>query len=74
MPWDRGSLEDVKAAYATATPRDYIAVISLFRPGPRSGVGCPALHRARPGAAPTPPHPDLEPVLCDTYGVTIWPE
>jgi len=29
---------------------------------------------ARHGAAPDYPHPDLEPVLTDTYGVTIWHE
>lgn len=35
----------------------------------------PALYiAARHGAAPVYPHPDLEPVLRDTYGVTIWHE
>lgn len=35
----------------------------------------PALNiAARHGAAPAYPHPDLEPVLRDTYGVTIWHE
>lgn len=55
-------------------PQDVIADISLFRPGPVAG-GMPALYiAARHGAAPTYPHPDLEPVLADTYGVTIWHE
>ncbi|MFD3657792.1 hypothetical protein [Streptomyces sp. NPDC058620] len=55
-------------------PQDVIADISLFRPGPVQG-GMPALYiAARHGAAPTYPHPDLEPVLADTYGVTIWHE
>ncbi|MET9103763.1 DNA polymerase III subunit alpha [Streptomyces antibioticus] len=55
-------------------PRDVIADISLFRPGPVAG-GMPALYiAARHGAEPTYPHPDLEPVLADTYGVTIWHE
>ncbi|WP_188279000.1 OB-fold nucleic acid binding domain-containing protein, partial [Streptomyces sp. CBMA370] len=54
--------------------QDVIADISLFRPGPVSG-GMPALYvAARHGAAPAYPHPDLEPVLRDTYGVTIWHE
>ncbi|EPH46902.1 putative Error-prone DNA polymerase [Streptomyces aurantiacus JA 4570] len=53
---------------------DVIADISLFRPGPVSG-GMPALFiAARHGAAPRYPHPDLEPILADTYGVVIWHE
>ncbi|MCZ0999688.1 hypothetical protein O1M63_18730 [Streptomyces mirabilis] len=54
--------------------QDVIADISLFRPGPVSG-GMPALFiAARHGAAPHYPHPDLEPILNDTYGVVIWHE
>ncbi|WP_329529544.1 DNA polymerase III subunit alpha [Streptomyces sp. NBC_01462] len=53
---------------------DVIADISLFRPGPVSG-GMPALFiAARHGAEPHYPHPDLEPILNDTYGVVIWHE
>ncbi|MER5549759.1 DNA polymerase III subunit alpha [Streptomyces sp. NPDC002589] len=55
-------------------PQDVIADISLFRPGPVAG-GMPALYiAARHGAKPSYPHRDLEPVLADTYGVTIWHE
>ncbi|WP_393072239.1 DNA polymerase III subunit alpha [Streptomyces sp. LN704] len=54
--------------------QDVIADISLFRPGPVSG-GMPALFiAARHGAAPHYPHPDLKPILNDTYGVVIWHE
>ncbi|GGN40924.1 DNA-directed DNA polymerase [Streptomyces fuscichromogenes] len=54
--------------------QDVIADISLFRPGPVSG-GMPAIFiAARHGAAPRYPHPDLEPILADTYGVVIWHE
>ncbi|MFJ2397301.1 DNA polymerase III subunit alpha [Streptomyces sp. NPDC087843] len=53
---------------------DVIADISLFRPGPVSG-GMPAMFiAARHGADPHYPHPDLEPILNDTYGVVIWHE
>ncbi|MET8411160.1 DNA polymerase III subunit alpha [Streptomyces sp. NPDC005195] len=53
---------------------DVIADISLFRPGPVSG-GMPALFiAARHGAEPHYPHPDLKPILSDTYGVVIWHE
>ncbi|MET7436641.1 DNA polymerase III subunit alpha, partial [Streptomyces sp. NPDC005568] len=54
--------------------QDVVADISLFRPGPVKG-GMPALFiAARHGATPRYPHPDLEPVLNDTYGVVIWHE
>ncbi|MFE7129738.1 DNA polymerase III subunit alpha [Streptomyces sp. NPDC057638] len=55
-------------------PQDVIADISLFRPGPVAG-GMPERYvAARHGAAPAYPHPDLAPVLDDTYGVVIWHE
>ncbi|MFE0369471.1 DNA polymerase III subunit alpha [Streptomyces tendae] len=54
--------------------QDVIADISLFRPGPVAG-GMPAEYiAARHGELPAYPHPDLEPVLADTYGVLIWHE
>ncbi|MER8237017.1 DNA polymerase III subunit alpha [Streptomyces sp. NPDC094049] len=66
--------QDLVGRLQPRDPQDVIADISLFRPGPVSG-GMPALYiAARHGAAPAYPHPDLEPVLADTYGVTIWHE
>ncbi|WP_330315081.1 DNA polymerase III subunit alpha [Streptomyces sp. NBC_00523] len=66
--------QDLVGRLQPRDPQDVIADISLFRPGPVQG-GMPALYiAARHGAAPTYPHPDLEPVLSDTYGVTIWHE
>ncbi|MGW7419174.1 DNA polymerase III subunit alpha [Streptomyces sp. NPDC054813] len=54
--------------------QDVIADISLFRPGPVAG-GMPERYiAARHGGTPDYAHPDLEPVLSDTYGVTIWHE
>ncbi|MEU9237969.1 DNA polymerase III subunit alpha [Streptomyces sp. NPDC048385] len=54
--------------------QDVIADISLFRPGPVAG-GMPERYiAARHGGTPDYVHPDLEPVLADTYGVTIWHE
>ncbi|MFF7980944.1 OB-fold nucleic acid binding domain-containing protein [Streptomyces sp. NPDC007901] len=54
--------------------QDVIADISLFRPGPVAG-GMPERYiAARHGGTPSYAHPDLEPVLSDTYGVTIWHE
>ncbi|WP_392748916.1 DNA polymerase III subunit alpha [Streptomyces sp. LN590] len=66
--------QDLVGRLQPRDPQDVIADISLFRPGPVQG-GMPALYiAARHGAAPVYPHPDLEPVLRDTYGVTIWHE
>ncbi|MFI6056343.1 DNA polymerase III subunit alpha [Streptomyces violascens] len=66
--------QDLLGRLQPRDPQDVIADISLFRPGPVSG-GMPAVYiAARHGAAPVYPHPDLEPVLRDTYGVTIWHE
>ncbi|MEU5307224.1 DNA polymerase III subunit alpha [Streptomyces sp. NPDC021562] len=54
--------------------QDVIADISLFRPGPVAG-GMPERYiAARHGGTPSYAHPDLKPVLADTYGVTIWHE
>ncbi|WP_433888581.1 DNA polymerase III subunit alpha [Streptomyces sp. CA-111067] len=54
--------------------QDVIADISLFRPGPVQG-GMPERYiAARHGGVPHFAHPALEPVLADTYGVTIWHE
>ncbi|MDX6356134.1 MAG: error-prone polymerase, partial [Streptomyces sp.] len=54
--------------------QDVIADISLFRPGPVAG-GMPERYiAARHGGDPHYAHPDLEPVLADTHGVTIWHE
>lgn len=66
--------QDLVGRLQPRDPQDVIADISLFRPGPVQG-GMPALYiAARHGATPRYPHPDLEPVLQDTYGVTIWHE
>ncbi|MGW6570456.1 DNA polymerase III subunit alpha [Streptomyces sp. NPDC054975] len=66
--------QDLVGRLQPRDPQDVIADISLFRPGPVAG-GMPAMYiAARHGAAPAYPHPDLEPVLRDTYGVTIWHE
>ncbi|MFJ9406773.1 DNA polymerase III subunit alpha [Streptomyces sp. NPDC101393] len=66
--------QDLLGRLQPRDPQDVIADISLFRPGPVAG-GMPEQYiAARHGAAPVYPHPDLEPILRDTYGVTIWHE
>ncbi|WP_327174945.1 DNA polymerase III subunit alpha [Streptomyces sp. NBC_01335] len=66
--------QDLLSRLQPRNPQDVIADISLFRPGPVAG-GMPERYvAARHGRAPAYAHPDLEPVLADTYGVTIWHE
>ncbi|BDH10534.1 DNA polymerase III subunit alpha [Streptomyces hygroscopicus] len=66
--------QDLLGRLQPRDPQDVIADISLFRPGPVAG-GMPEQYiAARHGAKPDYPHPDLEPILRDTYGVTIWHE
>ncbi|MFC5382243.1 DNA polymerase III subunit alpha [Aquipuribacter nitratireducens] len=61
--------------FAPETFEDVITDISLFRPGPvKSDMVTPFL-RARQGwNAPEYLHPDLEPVLAETYGVVVFHE
>lgn len=66
--------QDLLSRLQPRDPQDVIADISLFRPGPVAG-GMPERYiAARHGGDPAYPHPHLEPVLADTYGVTIWHE
>ncbi|MFH8681265.1 DNA polymerase III subunit alpha [Streptomyces lydicus] len=66
--------QDLLSRLQPRNPQDVIADISLFRPGPVAG-GMPERYiAARHGDTPSYAHPDLEPVLSDTYGVTIWHE
>lgn len=52
---------------------DMLAVISLYRPGPMENI--PAFIAAKHGRTPIRyPHPDLEPILRDTYGVIVYQE
>ncbi|WP_199546325.1 DNA polymerase III subunit alpha [Streptomyces sp. N35] len=55
--------------------QDVIADISLFRPGPvRSGMPARFIAARHGVEEPHYPHPDLKPILDDTYGVIIWHE
>ena len=61
--------------FAPDSFEDVITDISLFRPGPvKSDMVTPFL-RARQGwSEPEYLHPDLEPVLAETYGVVVFHE
>jgi DNA polymerase-3 subunit alpha len=51
---------------------DLIAAGALFRPGPMENI--PLYLKAKHGGNPSYPHPDLEPILKDTYGIMIYQE
>ena len=52
---------------------DIIALVSLYRPGPMDNI--PAFGRRKGGAEPiTYPHPLLEPILAETYGIFVYQE
>ncbi|QCU78175.1 DNA polymerase III subunit alpha [Citricoccus sp. SGAir0253] len=54
---------------------DLIIDISLFRPGPmQSDMVRPFLEQRHGFARARYPHPDLEPVLAETHGVTVFHE
>ncbi len=51
---------------------DIIAAGALYRPGPMENI--PLYVASKHGGAPVYPHPDLEPILKDTYGIMIYQE
>lgn len=54
---------------------DIVALVALFRPGPlQSGMVDDFINRKHGRAEVNYPHPDLEPVLSNTYGVILYQE
>ncbi|MBL4820413.1 MAG: DNA polymerase III subunit alpha [Gammaproteobacteria bacterium] len=54
---------------------DIVALVALFRPGPlQSGMVDDFIDRKHGRAEVSYPHPDLEPVLKNTYGVILYQE
>ncbi|ALO46052.1 DNA polymerase III subunit alpha [Pseudohongiella spirulinae] len=54
---------------------DIVALVALFRPGPlQSGMVDDFINRKHGRADVAYPHPDLEPVLKNTYGVILYQE
>jgi DNA polymerase III subunit alpha len=52
---------------------DIIALVSLYRPGPMDNI--PAFGRRKAGTEPIDyPHPLLEPILAETYGIFVYQE
>ena len=54
---------------------DIVALVALFRPGPlQSGMVDDFINRKHGRAKVAYPHPDLEPILKNTYGVILYQE
>ena len=52
---------------------DIIALVSLYRPGPMDNI--PSFGRRKNGSEPIDyPHPLLEPILAETYGIFVYQE
>lgn len=68
--------EGMRASLALIQPTnflDIVAVSALYRPGPRDFI--PLYARRKHGQEQvTMPHPDLTPILAETYGVIVYQE
>ncbi|MFO7246137.1 MAG: DNA polymerase III subunit alpha [Thermaerobacter sp.] len=51
---------------------DVIAAVALYRPGPMQLI--PEFIKSKHSGQVRYPHPDLEPILADTYGVMVYQE
>ena len=51
---------------------DLIAAVALYRPGPMANI--PDYCRRKHGEAWAAPHPQLEPILGETYGIMVYQE
>lgn len=62
-------------AYRPRDVDDLAALLALYRPGPwDAGAVHALLRRRRGGEPPSYPHPLLEPILRETYGVILYQE
>ena len=51
---------------------DLIAAVALYRPGPMANI--PAYCQRKHGEAWQPPHPELQEILEETYGIMVYQE
>ncbi len=51
---------------------DLIAAVALFRPGPMANI--PDYCRRKHGEAWEAPHPEIQPILAETYGIMVYQE
>jgi len=70
---ESGGMRDLLRDLQPETFEDVIAAVALFRPGPMENI--PAfLANKRDRRKVQYPHPDLEPILKDTYGIMVYQE
>lgn len=68
-------MKDLIKRLQPSTFEDIIALVALFRPGPlQSGMVDDFINRKHGRAKVEFPHPSLEPVLRNTYGVIVYQE
>jgi DNA polymerase-3 subunit alpha len=69
---ESSGMRDLASQLKPGNIEDIIAIIALYRPGPMENI--PIFLKAKHGGQPTYPHPKLEPLLRDTYGIMIYQE
>ncbi len=69
---ESSGMRDMLRQLKPSTIEDVMAAVALYRPGPMENI--PAFIQAKHGGQPRYLHPDLEPILRDTYGVMIYQE
>ena len=69
---ESSGMRDLASQLRPSNIEDIIAIIALYRPGPMENI--PIFLKAKHGGNPTYPHPSLEPLLRDTYGIMIYQE
>ncbi|MGI9256092.1 MAG: DNA polymerase III subunit alpha, partial [Salinispira sp.] len=71
--FESGGMQKILVKARPTCIEDLIALNSLFRPGPMENIG--QFIDAKQGRIKiTYPHPDLEPILKETYGVIVYQE
>ncbi len=69
---ESSGMQDMLRDLRPSHVEDIIAAVSLYRPGPMENI--PLFVASKHGGKPTYLHPDLEPILRDTYGVIVYQE
>jgi len=70
---ESSGMRDILQKLRPSTFEDIIAVVALYRPGPMEQI--PAFIQSKHGKLATHYlHPDLEPILKETYGVMVYQE
>lgn len=72
---ESGGMRRLLRQYRPEHIHDIVAILALFRPGPINSGMVETYIRRRHGLEPTVYlHPELEPVLAETYGVILYQE